>query len=71
MRYKPWTAEEVARLIELAENGATATRAAGALGRPMASVQVKARSLGKPLLGIRQVRAGIRNADEDARRRGR
>jgi hypothetical protein len=71
MRYKPWTDEEVARLIELAENGATVTRAAGALGRSMASVEVKARSFGKPLLGIRRIRASIRNADEDARNRRR
>lgn len=57
---KKWTEEDVARLIELADSGATLTRAAAALGRNSASVQKQARSLGKHLPGIREVRADLR-----------
>jgi hypothetical protein len=55
----------MARLTELAEKGATVTRAVGALQRSMPCVQVKARSLGKPLrIGIRS--ANSISADADA-----
>jgi hypothetical protein len=43
-----WTPEQVARLTELLDKGASAVRAAGALNRSIMSVQVKARLLGKP-----------------------
>lgn len=57
---KTWTSEDIARLIELAESGATVLRAAAALRRPATAVQNKARELGKPLIGIRKSRAAAR-----------
>jgi hypothetical protein len=57
---KTWTSEDIARLIELAESGATVLRAAAALRRPTTAVQNKARELGKPLIGIRKSRAAAR-----------
>jgi hypothetical protein len=57
---KIWTPEDVARLISLADSGATVLRAAAALGRPATAVQNKARELGKPLVGIRNAKAAIR-----------
>jgi hypothetical protein len=43
-----WTPEQIARLTELLDKGASAVRAAAALNRSIMSVQVKARLLGKP-----------------------
>ncbi len=60
MIVKPWTPEDVTRLIELAEGGATLMRASAALGRSSTSVQKKARSLGKEFAGVRKVRADLR-----------
>jgi hypothetical protein len=57
---KPWTPEDIARLIELADSGATVLRAAAALGRPATAVQNRARQLGKPLVGVRASKAAIR-----------
>ncbi len=57
---KTWTPEDIARLIILADGGATVTRAAAALRRPATAVQNKARELGKPLVGIRKAKAAIR-----------
>jgi hypothetical protein len=57
---KTWTSEDIARLISLADGGATVLRAAAALGRPATAVQNKARELGKPLVGIRASKAAIR-----------
>jgi hypothetical protein len=57
---KTWTSEDIARLISLADSGATVLRAAAALGRPATAVQNKARELGKPLVGIRASKAAIR-----------
>lgn len=45
-----WTSEHVARLEELLDAGASAVRAASALGRSIISVQNKARKLGRPFL---------------------
>jgi hypothetical protein len=59
---KSWTPEDVARLIELAEGGATLLRAASALGRRSTAVQKKARELGKPPRGVRAVKAELRMA---------
>lgn len=50
---KTWTPEDIARLIILADGGATVTRAAAALRRPATAVQNKAR-------GIRKAKAAIR-----------
>lgn len=57
---KTWTPEDIARLISLAESGATVLRAAAALRRPAAAVRTKARELGKPLVGAREARAATR-----------
>lgn len=57
---KPWDAEEVARLKALVEHGATALRAAAALGRPLTSVKRKANDLGIPLPSVRKLRAHLR-----------
>lgn len=66
---KPWDTEDIARLKELVDSGATALRAAAALGRPVPSVKKKARELGTPLPGLRDVRANMRDrgAIEDRR----
>jgi hypothetical protein len=57
---KKWTDEDIAKLIQLADAGATLARAAAALNRNSSSVQKKARALGKHLPGVRQVRADLR-----------
>jgi len=62
---KTWTPEDIARLISLADSGATVLRAAAALGRPATAVQSKARELGKPLVGVRKSRETLR-AGKDA-----
>jgi hypothetical protein len=58
---KRWDTEDVAKLKELADNGASALRAAAALGRPITSVRRKAFDLGIPLAGVRKVRADLRD----------
>jgi transposase-like protein len=55
-----WSDDDIARLIALSESGASVARAAAALNRRTGSVQKKARELGKPLLGTRQMRAAAR-----------
>lgn len=54
---RPWTIEGIAKLEKLADEGATLMRASAALRRPPSAVQKKARELGKPLPGVRKVRA--------------
>jgi hypothetical protein len=63
---RSWRADEIAKLIELADSGATAVRAASALGRRITVVQKKARQLGKNLAGVRQVKARLRKAMADS-----
>jgi hypothetical protein len=46
-RYHQWTDEEIERLQTLLAARASANRAAAALGRPIQSVRIKARQLGK------------------------
>lgn len=58
---KPWDDEQVERLKVLIASGASPVRAAAALKRAQTSVQVKARKLGMPFVGIRVARK-IRNA---------
>ncbi len=55
-----WTAEDVARLQKLADEGATLLRASAALRRPSSAVQKKARELGKSFPGVRKVRSDLR-----------
>jgi hypothetical protein len=59
---RPWTDEDVAKLIQLTQSGATLLRAAGALNRNSNAVQKKARALGLEFPGMRAVRAGLRDA---------
>ena len=68
---KPWDAEDLARLKELAHSGASVLRAAAALGRPLTSVKRKASDLGLALAGVREVRAELRDkgAIKDRRHR--
>ena len=67
---KPWDIDDVSRLKELANSGASVLRAAAALGRPAKSVQRKANDLGISLAGVRQLKAELRakRATEDRRR---
>jgi hypothetical protein len=57
---KPWTPDDVAKLIALAEKGASLMRASAALGRKTSAVQKKAREIGRPLAGVRKIKAGLR-----------
>lgn len=57
---KKWTDAEIDQLKTLIESGATALQVAAALRRNMATVQKKARQLGKELPGARKVRASLR-----------
>jgi hypothetical protein len=68
---KPWDREDVAKLKELVDSGASALRAAAALGRPITSVKRKACDLGISLPSVRKVRADLRakGAIEDLRHR--
>jgi hypothetical protein len=68
---KPWDTEDVAKLKELVDSGASALRAAAALGRPITSVKRKACDLGILLPSVRKVRADLRakGAIEDLRHR--
>lgn len=57
---RSWTTEEIAQLERLAETGASVARASAALKRTQCAVKAMSRKLGKPLLGIRQFRANVR-----------
>jgi hypothetical protein len=61
---KPWGTEDVAKLKELVDSGASALRAAAALGRPITSVKRKAYDLGISLPSVRKVRADLRAKGE-------
>lgn len=52
-----WTPEQIAFLVTLVEQGASATRACVVLRRPKLAVQNKARQLGKPFQDVREVKA--------------
>lgn len=45
---RPWSTDEVARLKQFLEKGASAARVAAALNRNVIAVQSKARGLGTP-----------------------
>jgi hypothetical protein len=60
---KSWTEADIAKLIGLAESGASVLRAAAALNRRAAVVTKKARELGKPLRGVRAIKAQLRLTD--------
>lgn len=57
---KPWTEADIARLIVLADGGATLLRASAALGRNSTTVQKKARELKRSFAGAREVRQRLR-----------
>lgn len=63
---KAWTPEDLVHLEELVASGATLLRASAALGRRSTAVQKKASELGKPLSGVRIVRARMRKATADS-----
>jgi hypothetical protein len=58
---RSWTPEEIIRLEHLADNGASVARASAALKRTQCAVKAMSRKLGVPLLGVRQIRANVRN----------
>lgn len=55
-----WTENDIARLAELSQDGATVVRAAAALNRKTGAVKIIARRHGLPLVGIRQAKAAAR-----------
>jgi hypothetical protein len=61
--HRSWTEEDLARLAELADSGASVVRAAAALNRRTNVVAKKARDLGKPLKGVRALKAHLRVTD--------
>lgn len=61
---RKWTDEDIARLIALAKQGATAFRASAALNRARGSVVKKARELGLELPGVREAKAKAREMME-------
>jgi GcrA cell cycle regulator len=56
---RPWTSDQVARLEMLIASGASAVRTAAALKRPITSVRVKARELGKSFPTLNETRKKI------------
>jgi hypothetical protein len=52
-----WTAEQIELLCALVERGVSPVRASVVLKRPRLAVQNKARELGRPFAGSRQMRA--------------
>jgi hypothetical protein len=60
---KFWTEVDVAKLIALADAGASLLRASSALNRPSSSVTKKARELGKSFPGVRAMKARIRDLE--------
>jgi hypothetical protein len=60
---KFWTDADVAKLIILADQGASLLRASSALNRPSTSVTKKARELGKSFPGARAMKARLRELE--------
>jgi hypothetical protein len=63
---RSWTDADLARLKDLAAQGASLSRASAALNRRMASVTKKARLHGLKFAGTRQLKAKLRALDPDA-----
>jgi hypothetical protein len=61
-----WTAEDIARLRLLSEEGASVARAAGALNRKTTAIAKVAKQHGIVLAGTRQLKAAIRALDSKA-----
>jgi hypothetical protein len=62
---RAWLADDIAKLKELYEAGATLLRAGAALKRPSSSVQKRARELGLHFPGMRQVRRELEASETD------
>jgi hypothetical protein len=59
---RTWSEDDLVRLRELIEQGATLLRASAALRRNGPSVRKKAHTLGLSFKGVRAVRASLRNS---------
>lgn len=59
---RPWSEDDLVRLRELVDQGATLLRASAALRRNRPSVRKKAHVLGLSFKGVRAVRASLRQA---------
>lgn len=57
MTSRSWTAEQIALLRTLVDNGTSPARASVVLKRPLLAVQSKARELGRPFADSRKIRA--------------
>lgn len=64
MTSRSWTDSDIARLKQLAAQGASINRAAAALNRKTAAVTRFARRNGIDLAGTRQLKAAIRALDQ-------
>jgi len=65
---RSWTAEQIKLLCALVDRGVSPARASVVLKRPRLAVQNKARELGRPFAGARQVRAMRLTKEADARK---
>ncbi|WP_398472929.1 hypothetical protein [Tardiphaga sp.] len=63
---RSWTDQDIARLQQMAAEGASILRAAAALKRNTSSVAKLARRHGIKLVGTRQLKAQIRELDKKA-----
>jgi len=61
-----WTPDQVAKLRELANAGASAVRIAGAVNRPINGIMDRARKLGIEIRSIKEMRAKVREAERAA-----
>src|SRR5215203_4807017 len=65
---RSWTADQITLLCALVDWGVSSARASVVLKRPRLAVQNKARELGKPFAGSRQVRAMRLTRETEARK---
>ena len=65
---RSWTAEQIKLLFALVDRGISPARVSVVLKRPRLAVQNKARELGRPFAGSRQVRAMRLTEEADARK---
>lgn len=64
-----WTPDQLKRLKDMAESGASPIRIAAALNRPVVGVRARARQLGIELPTLSEMRAKIRAAEANSRDR--
>jgi hypothetical protein len=62
---RAWLADDIQKLKELYNAGATLLRAGAALKRPSASVKKRARELGLHFPGVREVRRELKASEAD------